>query len=62
MDFKDAKEIINRNNFMQCSICKEFFNPACLSEVFEHEHKDISTDKEYFGTRRSNEEKEKTWK
>ena len=34
---------------MQCSECKEFFNPCNLSEVFEHEHKDISTDKEYFG-------------
>ena len=30
---------------MQCEICKEFFNPEMLSEVFEHEHKDISTDK-----------------
>ncbi len=36
---------------MQCSICKEFFNPAMLSEVFEHEHEGISTDKEYFGKR-----------
>ena len=34
---------------MQCNICKEFFNPAMLSEVFEHEHKGISTDKENYG-------------
>ena len=34
---------------MQCSSCKEFFNPAMLSEVFEHEHSGIATDKEYFG-------------
>lgn len=34
---------------MQCSSCKEFFNPALLSEVFEHEHKGLSLDKEYFG-------------
>jgi hypothetical protein len=33
----------------QCTICKEFFNPCLLSEVFEHEHKGISTDKEYYG-------------
>jgi len=33
----------------QCNICKKFFNPYCLSEVFEHEHKGIQTDKEYFG-------------
>ena len=34
---------------IQCEICKEFFNPACLSEVFEHEHKGLKIDKEYFG-------------
>jgi hypothetical protein len=35
---------------MQCSICKQFFNPAMLSEVFEHEHKEgLVTDKEYYG-------------
>ena len=34
---------------MQCNVCGEFFNPACLSEVFEHEHKGISTKKEYYG-------------
>jgi hypothetical protein len=34
---------------MVCNICGEPFNPACLSEVFEHEHRGISTDKEYYG-------------
>ena len=35
---------------MQCSVCKEFFNPVNLSEVFEHEHDEtLSTDKERFG-------------
>lgn len=33
----------------QCNVCAEFFNPACLSEVFEHEHTGIQTDKAYFG-------------
>ena len=35
--------------FKQCKICDKFFNPIYLSEVFEHEHKGIQTDKEYFG-------------
>jgi len=43
------------NKMMQCSICKEFFNPAMLSEVFEHEHSNISTDKEYYGKKVENE-------
>ena len=34
---------------MQCNACKEYFNPECLSEVFEHEHEDLKIDKEYFG-------------
>jgi hypothetical protein len=34
---------------IQCSICKEFYNQELLSEVFEHQHKNISTDKEYYG-------------
>ena len=33
----------------QCNICKEFFNPCCLSEVIEHEHKNIQLAKEYYG-------------
>jgi|GEM_PF-6344184 len=33
----------------QCNICKEFYNPTILSEVFDHEHKEVSTEKEYFG-------------
>ena len=45
---------------MQCSVCKEFFNPCNLSEVFEHEHKNISTDKEYFGKRVEAPKKEPT--
>lgn len=27
---------------IECNICNEFFNPADLSEVFEHEHNGIS--------------------
>lgn len=34
---------------IQCTICKEFFNPCCLSAVIEHLHKDIQLDKEYYG-------------
>ena len=26
---------------MQCNVCKDFFNPADLGAVFEHEHKNI---------------------
>jgi len=26
---------------MKCNVCGEFFNPAMLSEVLEHEKKDI---------------------
>ena len=51
MDVKDAKEILYGNTMLQCEICKEFFNPAMLLEVFEHQHKGISTDKEYYGKR-----------
>lgn len=36
----------------QCIICNEFFNPCNLSEVFEHEHKNILIDKEYFGKKK----------
>ena len=42
---------------MICKICGEPFNPACLSEVFEHEHKGISTDKEYYGVEITEDEK-----
>ena len=34
---------------IKCSICGEFFNPVCLSEVFEHGYEGITADKEYFG-------------
>ena len=34
-----------------CSICGTFFNPIHLSEVFEHQHAAIETDKEYWGVR-----------
>ena len=34
---------------IQCAKCKGFFNPALLSEVFEHEHSGLQIDKEYFG-------------
>lgn len=43
------------NDLMQCNECGEWFNKACLSEVFEHEHKNISTDKEYFGNKTKDE-------
>jgi len=26
---------------MKCNVCREFFNPADLGQVFEHEHKNI---------------------
>ena len=44
---------------MKCVVCGEFFNPACLSEVFEHEHKDLRLDREYFGREISKEFEEK---
>ena len=34
---------------IQCTVCKEFFNPKCLSEVVEHMHEDIQLSKEYYG-------------
>jgi len=37
---------------MKCNVCGEFFNPEMLSEVFEHEHNDKSTTKEYYGKKR----------
>lgn len=44
---------------IKCEECGEFFNPACLSEVFEHMHTGISTDKEYYGEEVKQQEKEK---
>jgi hypothetical protein len=37
---------------IQCSVCKEFFNPELLSKMIEHIHldKEIKLDKEYYGT------------
>jgi len=44
---------------IQCSICGEYFNPALLSEVFEHQHVDgLETDKEYFGVKVNEENQE----
>jgi hypothetical protein len=43
---------------IQCQICKEFFNPELLSEVFEHEHKDLTIDKEYYGKKKNGKKKE----
>jgi hypothetical protein len=34
---------------IRCTICKEFFNPVLLSEVFEHQHTELTLDKEYWG-------------
>ncbi len=34
---------------MQCNICGEFFNPALLSEVIEHIHKDLHLERECYG-------------
>ena len=39
------------DDVMQCRVCGKFFNKAILSEVFEHEHKHIDTDKEHFGSK-----------
>jgi len=42
---------MSNDEFMKCSICGEFFNPAFLSQVVEHMHKDMKLDKEYYGTK-----------
>lgn len=34
---------------IKCKICGEFFNPALLSQVIEHEHKTLELKKEYYG-------------
>ena len=35
---------------MQCSLCKDFFNPESLREVVEHQHiPELVLDKDYFG-------------
>ena len=47
------------DGMIKCEECGEFFNPACLSEVFEHMHTGISTDKEYYGEEVKQQEKEK---
>ena len=36
---------------MQCNVCKQLFDPALLSEVFKHEHKDLKLAKEYYGVK-----------
>lgn len=52
MILKSDKAVLRerRKNMMQCSLCKEFFNPASLREVFEHQHiPELVLDKDYFG-------------
>ena len=29
------------NDFMECRICKEFFDPSSLNKVLEHEHRGL---------------------